>query len=267
MPFSKHRLVVAVLLMLSAAPLPAATYRLDIDVTWDETHPAGLPQFAHLSFLELWTTTAGNGFWRLGEAASEGTGLMAATGCIDFDLVPSGLCNTWGFANGLDSEFIAAQIAGTADFELAFEVLSDPGDMHSLFITVKEAFPFVTAASMLGPTPDWFTGFSEVNLRPGGVWIPQLVIDMDVYDGGVLANNELVFNPNGPASPAGTPIQRLNVAHVDGAGALLGSAPVGTFTLTLVPEPGSGMLALLGLAMVAAGVLRQRNARSGMPYK
>ena len=251
----------ALLCLASAAPLGAVIYQLDVHVTWDETHPAGLPSDSHLSFLEVWTTNAGNGFWHLGEPASEGTALMAVSGCIDFDLVPSGLCNTWGYTHALDTEFATAQAAGDAGFELAFEVLSGSGDMHSLLFDVAEDLPFVTAASMLGPTPDWFTGFSEVNLRPGGVWVTNLTIDMDVYDGGVLSSNEFVFNPNGPASPPGTPIQRLDVAHPVGPGGLLGSAPVGYFTLTLVPEPGSGSLLLLGLALAGVRLVRRAAVR------
>jgi Spondin_N len=59
-------------------------------------------------------------------------------------------------------------------------------------------FSRVSFASMLAPTPDWFTGLSNVNLYANNKWVADTIINLYAYDAGTEDGD--VFGYNNPAS-------------------------------------------------------------------
>jgi|GEM_PF-2742634 len=53
--------------------------------------------------------------------------------------------------------------------------------------TVSSENPYLTLASMLGPSPDWFVGVQDLLLRPNGEWASSIVVPLALYDAGTEA--------------------------------------------------------------------------------
>ena len=51
-------------------------------------------------------------------------------------------------------------------------------------IEVNELYPFVSIAGKISPSPDWFTGVSNVCLFHDGKWIDKKIVIVYAYDGG-----------------------------------------------------------------------------------
>src|SRR5207249_3767355 len=100
--------------------------------------------------------------------------------------------------------------------------------------------------SMLAPSPDWFVGVSRLRLHENGAWIPQIVVDLALYDAGTDGGLSYT-SPNQPSTP------HVAVAE-NTSGAFSASNHVGTFTfvrtsvLGLAPAPAASdtRLELLG---------------------
>ena len=115
-----------------------------------------------------------------------------------------------------------------------------------LSFDIDEAFPLVTIATMIGPSPDWFVGVQSLTLFDGGAWIPQISVDMIVYDAGT--EDGVGFTLDNPASVPVTPIARSG----------LWPSPIGSFTFELQTAPEPGSMLLLGGALAALAFLRYR---------
>ena len=199
-------------------------YRLDIDNTWSEaTHPGLFPTDAHFSWLGGAIHNDAVSFWNEGEVASPGTVEMAETGAT-FILI--------------DDEVGAAIIGGTA-LEAINEMhwFCPDGTTHAscgsteVFFNADVAFPLVTTATMLGPSPDWFVGTNGLSLMQDGHWLSQIVVDLRPYDGGTRSAN--VFALFGPQNNPPEPISLITTA----SGQLVGPDSLGTMTFTLLSAP------------------------------
>jgi hypothetical protein len=67
-------------------------------------------------------------------------------------------------------------------------------------------FSRISFASMLGPTPDWFVGVSNVNMYAGQKWVADTTINLYVYDAGTEEGD--VFGYNNPAT---VPQQNIHI--------------------------------------------------------
>ncbi len=182
-------------------------YEVLFESTWSEaTHPIDFPTNPHFSGLIGGLHNDQVSFWNEGELASLGIKNMAELGS----------------KTELASEVQAAITAGTAAAVLSGGGIAvSPGSV-ALAFTVDDAFPLVTLVSMLAPSPDWFIGVSGLSLRENGAWIPQLVVDLVVYDAGTDSGPSY-RSPNEPTVPP-VPI------FENQAGPFATNNVVGTFT-------------------------------------
>ncbi len=187
-----------------------AEYRVTFESTWSaQTHPHEFPTSAHFSGLIGGTHNDQVSFWQVGSLASQGIQDMAEMGS----------------KTALQQEVQAAIAAGTANAVLSGGGISPSPGSVSLTFDVEDAFPLVTLVSMLAPSPDWFVGVSGLDLHPNGTWIPQVTVDLALYDAGT------------DSGPSFTSPNQATVPHVlvaeNTSGAFASNNHVGTFTFTL----------------------------------
>ncbi len=184
-------------------------YEVRFESTWSQaTHPLDFPSNPHFSGLIGGTHSDQVSFWNAGGPASLGIKNMAEL----------------GDKTALMQEVQSAITAGTADGVLSGGGIGvSPGSV-SLTFDVDDAYPLVTLVSMLAPSPDWFVGVSGLSLRENGAWIPQVAVDLHVYDAGTDSGPSYA-SPNQPTMPP-VPIFENTV------GPFATSNLVGTFTFT-----------------------------------
>lgn len=216
-----------------AAPI---TYRVTFDATWSSlTYPTAYPAGAHFSSLIGGVHNTSANFWTPGSAASAGIEQMAETGGTSF----------------LRGEVQAAINAGRASAVISGGGVSSPGSISTTF-DVSPEFPLATLVTMVAPSPDWFVGVHDLDLRSGSGWISSLVVDLAGYDAGT--DNGLNFTSTDIDANPRQPIAML-AAPFPTAGPLLGRF---TFTrLTPTPEPTASTMAAVA-ATALAGVRRRR---------
>ncbi len=146
-----------------------ATYQIQFNATWTaESHPFDHPSNAHFSGI---VGATNDGSYRIfADAAIATPGLEALS--------------ERGAHSPLTGEVEAAIAAGTAGalFE-SKPLFTFPGTLTATF-TADDAHPFVSAAAMVAPSPDWFTGISNVPLKQDGRWIDQASYTLFVWDAG-----------------------------------------------------------------------------------
>lgn len=232
-----------------AAKASTATYQLSIDNQWTEaSFPNNYPtNLAHFSWLGGGTHAAGQTFWQFGGLATAGLEEMAETGV------------TTMFVN----EVVQAGGDGLVwQHWFCVPAVTHPscGSLTETF-TVDSAKPNLTLTSMLGPSPDWFVGVSDLALRVNGVWQQQIVVDLVMYDAGTEEGDTPTLN-NAATSPF-EPI--AYVVYDSGSGLYQPSATaqsVGTLTLDLLSVEGQEnvvvpmpVLSALGLLVIFAWVV------------
>jgi hypothetical protein len=84
----------------------------------------------------------------------------------------------------LDAEIRTAIGAGSAGVLFESGPLRDFGDSLVATIRVDADHPLVSLVAMIAPSPDWFTGVSNVNLRENGAWVDSRTLDLWAYDSG-----------------------------------------------------------------------------------
>jgi len=207
------------LLVGGSALAQTRTYLVEVESTWSTTtHPGAFPPAAHFSHFGGAVHSAAADFWSVGELASPGMVRMAERGSLI----------------ELDDEVLAAIDAGTAS-QLIFETrwFCPPETSHpscgALFfeIEVSPAFPLVTLASMLAPTPDWFVGIDSEPLMEDGAWVREKVVTLYPYDGGTRAQNE--FDLFGPLTTPPDPITLIT----EESGQVITGQSIGSVTFTL----------------------------------
>jgi len=193
--------VAGVLAAASAVVAETRIYEVEIVPTWSNaTHPGAFPGNAHFSWFGGGVHSDAASFWSVGTPASPGVKQMAETGVTTI-LV--------------ETEVRAAVTAGTALSEINQTYWFCPPETSSgscgpltFEIEVSDAFPLVTLASMLGPSPDWFVGVSGLSLRDGEGWASELTIDLRPYDAGTRSNNH-TFNLFGPLNSPPEPVSLI----------------------------------------------------------
>ena len=200
------------LLLLAAALLLApashaqrvATYRVTFESTWTPAgYPAGYPANAHFSPFVGVPHSADVSFWAPGRLASPGIRAMAERGetaplVREFD-VPSET-GAWAI--------------GPATFAMPWSV--------DLDLALTDETPLVTIVSMLAPSPDWFVGVHDLDIRVGGAFPDRAVASFPAYDAGT-DSGPAYASPNAPTQPR-EPVGLL------GAAPFVAGQPVGTFT-------------------------------------
>jgi hypothetical protein len=149
----------------------AATYEITIDLSWTvDNNGATTPDDAHFSPPTGYTHPADeSGIWYDGGVATEGIELLAETGS------PS----------TFNMEIADHQEARLASIAFGFDYGSVTGvETYTTQFVANQNAPAVTFATMLAPSPDWFTGVSGFNLCSEDMWMTTASADLYAWDAG-----------------------------------------------------------------------------------
>jgi hypothetical protein len=110
----------------------------------------------------------------------------------------------------LDEEIKAAIQGGKALMLFETDPIKDFSKSVTTKVKVNDQFPLVSAAAMIAPSPDWFTGAANVNLKEGGNWVASKTVTLYAWDSGgddgtTYKASDLDTNPKKPTTMASTP--------------------------------------------------------------
>lgn len=166
-------LTAATLACLAAASAQAGEsgprYEILFNSVWTAAnHPLDYPDNAHHSGLIGATHADSYAIFLDGGIATEGLEALAERGSH----------------KPLDAEIRKAIGKGEAGalFESAAQLVL-PGTLKAEF-TADERHPLVSAVAMIAPSPDWFTGISNVALMQDGKWANEVMVTLWAWDAG-----------------------------------------------------------------------------------
>lgn len=173
-------------------PFSEAGYIITITGKWS-TPEFSVPGGAHFTTFVGMIHNSNAYLWKQGVNASPGTELLAETG------------NGTMMLTEIDS-MIAARNASSLMLFIALPLAGS--QMTSIYCNTN--YSYVSFASMLGPTPDWFTGITGFNLYQHSNWVTDTTVDLYVYDAGTEEGN--IFGYNNPATIPQQNIQLLSAS-------------------------------------------------------
>lgn len=202
----------ALIAATSAQAGDTANYEVRFDLTWSaSSHPLDYPAGAHFS--GLIGATHNSAYQIFADGATATPGLEALS--------------EHGAHSPLNTEIEAAIQARTAGafFESA-PLFGPPGSISATFMA-DAAHPRASVVAMIAPSPDWFTGVSNVPLRENGRWADKVKLTLFAWDAGTDYGTTYTA-PDADAMPRQS--VRLNAApqFKDDNGL----KPVGTVTFT-----------------------------------
>ncbi|HEY7686250.1 MAG TPA: spondin domain-containing protein [Gemmatimonadales bacterium] len=120
------------------------------------------------------------------------SGLIGASHDGSYTLFAEGSTPTPGLENlseqgkhsPLDAEIRAAVGMGGVGMLFESGPLRDFGDSLVTTVRMDNAHPMVSLVAMIAPSPDWFTGASNINLMEDGAWVPSRTLTLNAYDSG-----------------------------------------------------------------------------------
>jgi Spondin_N len=92
-------------------------------------------------------------------------------------------------------------------------IIFAPGINNSNTITIycNSNYPLLSFMSMLAPTPDWFLGIHDVDLRQGSGWISDSTMNVYAYDAGTEQGD--IFEQNNLPTVPQQPVAALTPAN------------------------------------------------------
>ena len=195
--------------------LGPAEYTIVVKSSWTETnHPFEYPAPG---------AQAGPHFSGVIGAAHNGSYALFAEGSMPTPGLER--LSEQGKHDPLDAEINAATAAGSAGPLFTTGPLRDFADSLVGTVQVDSAHPMVSLVMMVAPSPDWFTGVTNVNLVENGMWVTTKTLDLLAYDSGgddgaTYKAPDRDTNPKKPTTKASTPHFVVNGVAV----------PVGTVT-------------------------------------
>ncbi len=255
----RRSLLAPILFALLAAPAALAqgdaTYGVTFEADWSAaTHPDGFPPNPHFSGLVGATHDATTSLWAPGKLASPGIEVMAETG---------GKSTLLAEVNALIADGRAATALSGSGVGLS------PGSVSMTF-EVAETHPLVSLVTMIAPSPDWFVGVRDLDLRDEDGeegWADEITVTLFAYDAGTDSG------PNYTSSNQDTNPQEPVFLIEESPFVVDGKLePIGTFTFNRIPpastDDGSTSAATFALAPPAPNPAVERAAvtlRLGTP--
>ncbi len=192
----------------------AARYKVTFFAEWSAaSHPTDYPFSAHFSPLIGNTHNVEGYIWDAAGIATNGIEQMAESGGTTIlrneitDLI-----------NNSGSE---ALILGSG---------TDGVDSLEMFFDISDSHPLFSMVTMIAPSPDWFIGVHDLDLKPAGVWLDELSVDLLPYDAGTQEGNS--FTQIGGNTSPREPIVRITTAP------LANNVPLGRFVFELISTTG-----------------------------
>jgi len=187
-----------------------ATYKVQIDYLWTgRTHPNAYPADARFSPTVIASHGKGYTIWTPMGYATKGVQQVAET----------------GHPYTLIDELRAQRFRNVLDRNMTEDETEDGSETVELYIEVQARRPYVSGISMLVPSPDWFTGFDNVNLCDveNGQFVEYYEQNLSVWDAGSDAGEDFL-SENERQRPR-DPIVSILGSRFDGI-------PVGTVKIT-----------------------------------
>lgn len=169
-----------------------ATYAIEVKGKWmlpDFTVPAGV----HFTNFAGMVHNEKGVLWEAGKQATKGVENVAETGSTTVLLAE------------IDS-IIRSKNALSLIF---FAPPSATGSKTST-IYCNSNYSFVSMASMIAPSPDWFIGLSGLNLYANKKWVADTTVQLFVYDSGTEDGD--VFDYSNQATTPQQPIKLLDAS-------------------------------------------------------
>lgn len=185
-------------LMLAAHAAVAGTdamYTVTFNSTWTaQSNPLEYPANAHHSGMIGATHNGDYTLFREGGIASDGLKALAERGAHS----PG------------DKEVRAAIEKGAAGMFFESQAIFNPPASSTARFTVTDKHPMVSIAAMIAPSPDWFTGVSNLSLKEDGRWIAKRTISVYAWDAGTdsgttYAAADAPTEPRQPIAPNASP--------------------------------------------------------------
>lgn len=189
----------------SAAPpeapsADAAEYRVVFSGAWTATtHPleypkAGVLSGPHFSGLIGASHSEGYALFAEGRTPSRGLEKLAEE----------------GKHSPLDAEIRQAISSGAALALFETDPIRDMAKPAATTVRVDAAHPRVSAVAMIAPSPDWFAGVGNVDLREGGRWVERKEVALHAWDAGsddgaTYEAPDRDADPKHPTAPSASP--------------------------------------------------------------
>jgi len=152
-----------------AMPAGPTEYTVVIKSTWTKaSHPFEYPSGAHFSGMIGASHNAKYSIFAIGRRPTPGLERLSEE----------------GKHSPLDTEIRAAIDQGSALMLFESGGLKNWKDSMVATVRVDPAHPLVSVVNMIAPSPDWFTGASDVNLAENGAWISRRTVTLYAYDSG-----------------------------------------------------------------------------------
>lgn len=170
-----------------------ATFSIEVTGKWsspDFTVPAGV----HFTNFAGMVHNSNGELWKTGKLATKGVENVAETG------------STTAIVLEIDS-LIRTKNA------LSLILFTPPTATGTKKATLycNSNYSFVSFASMIAPSPDWFIGLSGLNLYNNNKWIADTTIQLFVYDAG--SEDGDVFDYSSPPTNPQQPIRLLEASQ------------------------------------------------------
>jgi hypothetical protein len=179
-----------------ALPAGPAEYTVIIKSTWTKaTHPFEYPSGAHFSGMIGASHNAKYSIFAIGRRPTPGLERLSEE----------------GKHSPLDTEIKAAIDQGNALMLFESGGLKNWKDSMVSTVRVDPAHPLVDVVNMVAPSPDWFTGATEVNLVENGAWVSRRTLRLPAYDSGG-DDGKTYKAPNRDANPK-KPTTRAATRH------------------------------------------------------
>ncbi|MYA83758.1 MAG: hypothetical protein F4Y15_13800 [Acidimicrobiales bacterium] len=168
--------------------------------------------FASVAFATHESTVS---YFNAGEAASAGLKAFAETGSTEL-LVEEFAAQTNG-ANVYPKKNGGTFPQGATAVQTFESLRASRGQDHLTFV------------ASLSESPDWFVGARNIDLRPGGVWISELEVDLFAWDAGTDSGTDWDSADSATDPPA-------DIAALTGAGKF-SDEPIAKLTISMLPPP------------------------------
>lgn len=173
-------------------PFSESTYAVEVKGKWmlpDFTVPAGV----HFTTFAGMVHNSNGALWEAGKQATTGIENVAETGSIGVVLAE------------IDS-VIRSKNA------LSLILFTPPSATGSKSITIhcNSNYSYVSMASMIAPSPDWFIGLSKLNLYAHKKWVADTTVQLFVYDAGTEDGD--VFGYSNPPTLPQQPVKLLDAS-------------------------------------------------------
>ncbi|RNC80194.1 MAG: T9SS C-terminal target domain-containing protein [Winogradskyella sp.] len=202
----------------------SVNYEITFQSVWNAGHHGTLPGSAHWSDFVGATHNDQITFWEIGGFASPGIEDVAELG------------QNTDFFNEVNEAINPLVGSPTADqwLQQGFSPFAAISSSTLMTVNVHEDFPLITLATMVAPSPDWFSGVSGYSLKnPDGSWKTTHSVPVFVYDAGT--EDGMAYSLSNAATSPHVAISVRNMFLFNGVYSQ-GDEKVGDITFTLLSQ-------------------------------